>query len=71
MTKLVVFLVALAGALAFAPTAHAQSYSSQIYSAAAGPGKCLGVKENNLSHPFMAIYSADAAENGTVSPPNP
>jgi len=70
MTKLVVFLVALAGVLAFAPTAHAQSYSSQIYSAAAGPGKCLGVKENNLSHPFMAKCAGYAAENWAVSLPN-
>jgi hypothetical protein len=70
MTKLNILLASLACTLAVAPTAHAQNYSSQIYSAAAGPGKCLGVKENDLSHPFMAKCAGYPAENWAASPPN-
>jgi hypothetical protein len=70
MTKLLIALASLAGVLALAPAAQAQPHQTQIYSAAAGPGKCLGVKENDLGHPFMAKCAGYVAENWTVSPPN-
>jgi len=70
MTKLLIPLVSLAGVLALAATAQAQTYPSHIYSAAAGTSKCLGVKEGDLSHPFMAKCAGYPAENWAASPPN-
>ncbi len=62
--------LAAVSALAMAPAAQAQPAPTQIYSGASGPGKCLGVKENDLTHPFMAKCAGYAAENWTVSAPN-
>jgi len=70
MTKLLISLVSLAGALALAPAAQAQSFSSHVYNATSAPDKCLGVKENDLSHPFMAKCAGYPAENWSASPPN-
>ncbi len=70
MTKLLIPLVSLASTLALAPTVQAQTYPSQVYSAAAGTSKCLGVKEGDLSHPLMAKCAGYQAENWAVSPPN-
>ena len=70
MKRTLITLVSLASALALAPTAQAQAAPTQIYSAASGPGKCLGVKEDDLSHPFMAKCAGYAAENWTVGAPN-
>lgn len=72
MTKLLISLplVSLASALAFAPAVQAQSYPSHVYNATSAPDKCLGVKETDLSHPFMAKCAGYQAENWAVSPPN-
>ena len=70
MTKLLIPLVSMAGVLALAPMAQAQTYPSHIYSAAAGASKCLGVKENDLSHPFMAKCAGYPAENWSAGPAN-
>jgi len=73
MTKLLISfipLVSLASALALAPAAQAQSYPSHVYNATSAPDKCLGVKENDLSHPFMAKCAGYPAENWATSVPN-
>jgi hypothetical protein len=70
MTKLLISLVSLASTLALAPTAQAQSYSNHVYNATSAPDKCLGVKENDLSHPFMAKCAGYPAENWSTSSPN-
>jgi hypothetical protein len=70
MTKVLVSVAALVGVLALAPTAQAQSYSKHIYNATSAPEKCLGVKEADLSHPFMAKCAGYPAENWATGVPN-
>jgi len=70
MTKLLIPFVALASTLALASVAQAQSYPNRIYNSTSAPDKCLGVKETDLSHPFMAKCAGYPAENWSVSPPN-
>jgi len=70
MTKLLIPLVSLAGALALAPTVQAQTYSNHIYNSTSAPDKCMGVKETDLSHPFMAKCAGYPAENWSAGPAN-
>ncbi len=70
MIKILIPLVSLAGALALSSTAQAQSYPSRIFNATSVPDKCLGIKENDLSHPFMAKCAGYPAQNWAVSVPN-
>ena len=70
MTKLLIPLVSLAGALALAPTVQAQTYSNHIYNSTSAPDKCMGVKETDLSHPFMAKCAGYPAENWATGPAN-
>jgi hypothetical protein len=48
---------------------QAQDSMRQILSAGS-PGNCLGIKESDLTHPFMAKCADYAAEQWTVSPPD-
>jgi hypothetical protein len=70
LIKILILLVSLASALALSSTAQAQSYPSHVYNATSAPDKCLGIKENDLSHPFMAKCAGYPAENWAASPPN-
>ena len=70
MVKLLIPLASFASVLALAATAQAQTYPSHIYNATSAPAKCLGVKENDLSHPFMAKCAGYPAENWASGPAN-
>jgi hypothetical protein len=70
MWKRLIPLAMLAGTLGLASVVQAQSYPNHIYNFTSAPDKCLGVKENDLSHPFMAKCAGYPAENWAVSPPN-
>ena len=70
MNKLFLLLLTVGNSLAWNPAAQAQSAPTQIYSAASGPGKCLGIREGDLSHPFMAKCAGYPAENWTASARN-
>lgn len=70
MIKLLTVLVPLVGALAVPSTAQAQSYPNHVYNATSAPDKCMGVKETDLSHPFMAKCAGYPAENWATSVPN-
>ncbi len=61
-----VFVLATAAAV----PARAQDHSTRIFSAASGPDKCMGVKEVDLRHPFMAPCAGYAAQFWMVGPPN-
>jgi hypothetical protein len=63
-------LMSIAGAVFFPSLAQAQSYPTHIYNATSAPDKCMGVKEADLSHPFMAKCAGYQAQNWAVSIPN-
>jgi hypothetical protein len=70
MNRLFISLVLFAGAQGLAASAQAQTLQGQIYAGVKGSAMCLGIKENDLSHPFMGPCANYAAQHWTVGPPN-
>ena len=63
------------GLLAFSTlAANASDFINHVHSQRTGPSKCLGIHEDNLTHPFMApcanfaaeLWSVETITNGAV-----